>query len=476
MVRIRFAPSPTGHLHIGNARTAIMNWVFTKHSGGKFILRIEDTDVERSTRSSEQAIIKDLKWLGLDWDEGPEADGDYGPYYQSKRLEFYRKYADELLKQGKAYECFCTAEELKKRREQRVKAGKSAIYDRRCLHLAQEEKEKLRKEGRKPSIRFYVDEYISEFKDIIKGTIDFREEEFGDFILMRSDGMPMYNFSCVIDDHLMKITHVIRGDDHVSNTPRQIFIFRALGWKIPEFAHIPMIFGQDKTRLSKRHGATSVAQFREQGYVPDALVNFLSRLSWSSESGDEILSRERLIREFDFGRVSQSPAVFDQEKLDWMNGVYIRKMSEEEFYQAVRPFFQKSEYADQPEELLKRVAAILQEKVERLNQVVEKAHIFFQDSVVPENEEAKAILDTPEAQKVISKLLEELRKADEFNGQVFLNLLKNVQNSTGIKGKLLWMPVRVALTGQMHGPNLTDVVEILGKQKCISFLEMSSHK
>ncbi|MFO7889744.1 MAG: glutamate--tRNA ligase [bacterium] len=474
MVRTRFAPSPTGHLHIGNARTAIMNWVFTKHTGGKFILRIEDTDIERSTRSSEQAIIKDLKWLGLDWDEGPESDGDHGPYYQSKRLEFYRKYAEELLKQGKAYECFCTAEELKKRREQRVKAGKSAIYDRRCLHLTQEEKGKLRKEERKPSIRFYVDEDISEFEDIIKGTIDFREEEFGDFILMRSDGMPMYNFSCVIDDHLMNITHIIRGDDHVSNTPRQILIYRALGWEVPEFAHIPMIFGPDKTRLSKRHGATSVSQFREQGYVPESLINFLSRLSWSSESGDEILSRERLIREFDFKRVSQSPAVFDQEKLDWMNGVYIRKMSKEEFYQAVRSFFQKSEYADQPEEVLKRVAAILQEKVERLNQVVGKARIFFQDNVVPENEEAKAILNTPEARKVISGLLKELQKADKFNGQVFLNLLKNIQKSTGIKGKHLWMPVRVALTGQMHGPNLTDVVEILGKTKCIYFLKMSN--
>lgn len=476
MVRTRFAPSPTGHLHIGNARTAIMNWIFSKHTGGKFILRIEDTDVERSTQVSEKAIINDLKWLGLDWDEGPEVDGDYGPYYQSQRLDLYHKYADELLKQGKAYECFCTAEELKERRKQRVKAGKSAIYDRRCRRLNQDEKEKLRQEGRKPSLRFFVDQQVAGFTDIIKGTIDFGEEEFGDFIFMRSDGMPMYNFSCVIDDHLMNITHVIRGDDHVSNTPRQIFIYKALGWDIPEFAHIPMIFGEDRTRLSKRHGATSVSQFREQGYLPESLVNSLSRLSWSSTTGDEILSIERLIKEFDFKRVSQSPAVFDQEKLSWMNGVYIRNMSQDEFYQAVRSFLLKSKYAEQPEKVLRRVASVLQEKVEKLAQVVEKARIFFQDEVAFENENAKKLLKTSESQKVISELGTEIRNEDEINGQVFLNLMKKVQKNTGIKGKHLWMPVRVALTGQMHGPNLTDVVEILGKEKCISFLEMGEEE
>ncbi len=474
MVRTRFAPSPTGHLHIGNARTAIMNWIFTKHSGGKFILRIEDTDVERSTQASEESIIEDLKWLGLDWDEGPVVKGDYGPYHQSKRLELYRKFAQELLDKAKAYECFCTAEELKTRREQRVKAGKSAVYDRRCRNLTPDQKEKLKNQGRKPSLRFYVDQDIIAFKDIIKGIIDFREEEFGDFILLRSDGMPMYNFSCVVDDHLMKITHIIRGDDHVSNTPRQILIYQALGWKPPEFAHIPMIMGKDRTRLSKRHGATSVSQFKEQGYVPESLINFLSRLSWSSESGDEILSKERLIKEFDFKRISQSPAVFDKEKLDWMNGVYIRKMSTDEFYQAVSPFFQKSEYADRSPEVLKRVASVLQEKVEKLSQVVEKAKIFFQNEIVPENEKTKKVLETTEAQKVISELLTGFQKTDHFNGQVFLELMKKVQKNTGVKGKDLWMPVRVALTGQLHGPNLTDVVEIMGIQKCIHFLEKSS--
>ncbi len=473
MVRTRFAPSPTGHLHIGNARTAIMNWIFAKHSQGRFILRIEDTDVERSTQVSEKSIIKDLKWLGLDWDEGPEIDGDYGPYYQSKRLGIYHNYAEELLKQGKAYECFCTAEELRNRRKQRVRAGKSAVYDGRCRNLTLEKKEKLREEGRKPSIRFFVVEGVSEFKDIIKGTIDFQEEEFGDFILMRSDGMPMYNFSCVIDDHLMKITHIVRGDDHVSNTPRQILIYRALGWKMPEFAHIPMILGRDKTRLSKRHGATSVSQFREQGYVPESFINFLSRLSWSSESGDEILSKERLIKEFDFNRVSESSAVFDIEKLEWMNGVYIRKMSQDEFFQAVLPFFQKSEYASQSETVLKRVTLVLQQKVEKLSQVVDKAKIFFQDRVIPENDKAQKVLYNPEAKQVISELLVELRKVENINGQMFLDLLKKVKKSTGVKGESLWMPVRVALTGQMHGPNLTDVVEILGVEKCIKFLKKS---
>lgn len=471
MVRTRFAPSPTGYLHIGNVRTAIMNWIFARQAGGEFILRIEDTDAERSTKESEKSIIDDLNWLGLFWDEGPDKGGDYGPYYQSERLELYRTYAEKLKNKGRAYECYCTAEELEIRRKKRTAAGESVLYDRRCLKLSFEQKEEFKKLGRKPSLRFYVDDDVARFEDLVKGEIDFSDEKFGDFIILRADGMPMYNFACVVDDHLMKITHVVRGDDHVSNTPRQILIYNAFNWDPPAFAHIPMILGGDRTRLSKRHGATSVLQFREQGYLPDALFNFLSRLSWSSESGDELLSRERLIKEFDFRRVSESSAVFDTVKLDWMNGVYIRELTEEKFAQVVFPFLKKNGFpVDSPESLIS-VISVLQEKIEKLSQISNKAAILFQNEVVPEDEEAEGILKIPESKEVLTILLDELRNVDKLKDNNFYTLLKKITERTGIKGKKLWMPVRVALTGQMHGPDLTNVVEILGVEKCSKFIE-----
>ncbi|HHS14395.1 MAG TPA: glutamate--tRNA ligase, partial [bacterium] len=374
-VRTRFAPSPTGRLHIGNARTAVMNWLFTCRMGGRLILRIEDTDEERSGRESETAILKDLQWLGIQWDEGPDLGGPYGPYRQSERTEIYRIHADLLRKEEKAYPCYCTARELEDRRKERIQRGDSAVYDGRCRHLTREERRGLEEEGRLPVLRFRAEAGSVEFDDLIKDHVSFPGDQLGDFVILRANGMPMYNFSCAVDDHLMHISHVIRGDDHVSNTPRQVLLFQAFGWDVPVYAHIPMILGSDRVRLSKRHGAVSVAQFREQGYLPEALVNFLSLLSWSSQTGEEILTLRQLIDEFDFKRVSSSAAVFDTEKLDWMNGVYIRRMEADRLANLVEPFLKESGYSVSGEKL-RVLASVLQPKMERLSQISERARPF----------------------------------------------------------------------------------------------------
>lgn len=469
-IRTRFAPSPTGQLHIGNARTAIMNWLYARHMNGKFILRIEDTDQERSTAESEKAILDDMKWMGLDWDEGPITGGDYGPYRQSERMERYRSVLKSLLDSGKAYTCFCLPEELESRRKEQLRKGESAHYDGRCRDLSQSDKEKFEHEGRKPSFRFELPEGEVKFQDLVKGEVRWQTENMGDYIIVRPDGMPMYNFACVVDDHDMAISHVIRGDDHVSNTPRQVLLYQALQWKVPAFAHIPMILGQDRERLSKRHGATSVSQYQEAGYLPEALVNFLSLLSWSSESGEEILSIRQLIEEFDFSRVSRSAAVFDVEKLNWMNGMYIRQMNISDLTQRLKPMIEASPIPSLSDADIERIASIFQDKLERLSEINEKASILFQDSVSPENDEAVDILNNEEVKVVFNAFLNETNGLDHWDGEKFKEILKTIQKSTGAKGKHLWMPVRVALTGQMHGPDLPQVASFLGLEKCRRFV------
>jgi len=470
-IRTRFAPSPTGHLHIGNARTAIMNWLFTRHGGGRFVLRIEDTDRDRSTEASEKAILEDLEWLGLDWDEGPQEGGDYGPYRQSERTVLYAEHVNRLRDANHLYPCYCTAEELEARRKTMLDRGESAHYDGRCRRLTQEEKSRFENEGRRPAFRFRVAKEEVVFEDVIKGRIAFQSENIGDFIVVRPDGMPMYNFACVVDDHHMHISHVIRGDDHVSNTPRQVLLYQAFGWEHPAFAHIPMILGKDHQRLSKRHGATSVAQYRESGYLPEALVNFLSLLSWSSESGDEILSIDRLVREFDFGRVSKSAAVFDVEKLDWMNGVYIRGLDVDRLAELILPEMKKAGYPVSSQEEARTMASLFHDKLEQLSQIRDKAKILFQEDVAPEDDEAEEMLNLPEAEPVFTGFLNAMAGADPWDAETFKNILKKVQSETGIKGKHLWMPIRVALTGQVHGPDLPRVAEILGYDTCRKFLE-----
>ncbi len=473
-VRVRFAPSPTGKLHIGNARTAILNWLFARHANGVFVLRVEDTDTERSTKESEAGIFRDLRWLGLDWDEGPETGGDFGPYRQKERLHIYKEYTDRLLAEGHAYQCYCTSEELEAARQKALAEGRDPKYNNRCRNLSDEEKQTFAAEGREPVVRLRVPEKDYVFQDIVKGEITFPAGDLGDWVIVRADGVPTYNFAVVIDDALMKITHVVRGDDHVSNTPKQLAVYEALNLPIPLFAHIPMILGEDRTRLSKRHGATSVGAYAERGFLSEALINFLSLLSWSSESGDEILSVERLIEEFDFSRVSKSPAVFDTTKLTWMNGVYIRDLPIAELTDRCLPYLEKAGYPlPRDRAIVEKMVQSVQKSLEVLEDIVPKLAFFFADKLEPEDEETAAWLKNENFPKLVEAFIAETENVQDWNVQIFLKVMKAVAKRSGLKGKNLWMPMRAALTGKLQGPEVPLVAEIYGKEKCVKLLENS---
>jgi nondiscriminating glutamyl-tRNA synthetase len=469
--RVRFAPSPTGQLHIGNARTAILNWLFAKHSGGAFILRVEDTDMERSTKASEASIFEDLRWLDLHWDEGPDVGGDFGPYRQTERLVIYHQHAEQLIARGQAYYCYCTPQELEARRAAAMKTGQQPRYDGRCKRLSPNERAAKAQADIKPVVRFIMPAREIKFNDLAKGEITFPPDALGDFVILRADGVPTYNYAAVIDDHLMQITHVIRGDDHVGNTPKQIMLYEAFGWPLPEFCHIPMILGPDRERLSKRHGATSVDDYAQKGYLPDAIVNFLSLLSWSSESGEEILARERLIKEFSFIRLSPSAAVFDVVKLNWMNGVYIRSLNLEELTTACLPYLQKTGYPLPDRSTLQKMIGLVRDSLEYLSQIVEKLAFFFTDEVRITDGAAIGMSQTEAAEKVYWSFLRQIDKYDHLTAEAFRELMKIVNKETGVMGRDLWMPIRIALTGDMHGPDLAAVVEILGKEKCRQFVQ-----
>jgi len=470
-IRVRFAPSPTGQIHIGNVRTAILNWLFARHTDGVFVLRIEDTDAERSTEESEKSIIEQLSWFGLDWDEGPVKGGGFGPYRQSERLQTYREHVDRLLASEHAYRCYCTKEELEEEREKALTEKRSTGYSGKCRNLTAEREAAFRQEGRRPVIRFRVPEGPVNFSDLVQGDMHFDSENISDFVIQREDGSSPYNFAVVVDDALMKISHVIRGNDHVSNTPKQVLLFHALGYDLPQFAHIPMILGQDGTRLSKRHGHTSLGEYRTAGYLPETLLNYLSLLSWSSETGDEILSGERLINEFSFSRISRSPAQFDPVKLSWMNGVYIRSLTPEKRMEYARPYLEAAGMIENNTEKLGKIIESVRDKVETLADFPRQAELFFKDTVSITGGEEKELLSSEDSRKVLILLRGNLEKIDQLTVEAFLSVMKDIQKDTGIKGKNLWMPVRVALTGQMHGPELQAILEIFGRDRCIRQLD-----
>ncbi|MGH7496264.1 MAG: glutamate--tRNA ligase [bacterium] len=464
-VRVRFAPSPTGHLHIGNVRAAILNWLFARHSGGTFILRIEDTDAERSTQASEKSILEDLRWLKLNWDEGPEVGGPFGPYRQSERLEIYQTHAKHLVAARRAYHCFCTEAEIEAERERALAKGEQPHYSGKCRTLSPAEQEHKRQQGLESALRFLMPEHAVSFTDLVRGELTFPANSFGDFVILRSGGLPTYNFAAAVDDHLMHITHVIRGDDHVTNTPRQKMLYEAFGWPVPEFCHIPMILGEDRSRLSKRHGATSLEQFAEQGYLPEALINFLSLLSWSSPSGDEILTRERLVQEISFERLNKSPAVFDVTKLNWMNGVYIRQLSADQLLEACLPFLQKANLTLPDLETLKQMLVIVQNSLEYFGQVVEKTQFFFLERIHLTDGASISMSQSEAAEKVYWSFLRQLDQLDKLTPEAFRQIMKTVNKETGVMGKELWMPIRVALTGSLHGPELPPIAALLGKER-----------
>jgi len=455
-VRTRFAPSPTGYLHIGGARTALFNWLFARHHRGKFNLRIEDTDVARSSQEYLAAILDGLRWLGLDWDEGP--------YFQSQRMQLYREHVERLLREGKAYRCYCTPEELEQRRQQALAEGRKPKYDGRCRERTDQPT------GLPYAIRFKSpQEGVTIVDDLIKGKVAFDNRELDDLIIMRSDGAPTYNFVVVVDDALMGITHVIRGDDHLNNTPRQILLYEALGYPIPKFAHLPLILGQDRTRLSKRHGATSVNAYQQMGYLPHALVNYLARLGWSY--GDqEIFSRQELIEKFSLENVGKSAGVFNPEKLLWLNAHYIREGDPREIAQMLLPFLRQRGVEVECDEMLIKVVRTLQPRAKTLVEMAEAAEFYFKGDFTYDEKGARKFL-LPELSPFLISLIQELRSGGGFAQAELEGLFRQLAAQKGLKLTQAAQGVRVALTGKTVSPGLFEVMEILGKQEVIKRLE-----
>jgi glutamyl-tRNA synthetase len=473
-VRVRFAPAPTGLLHIGNARTALFNFLFAKRHQGTFVLRIEDTDLERSTDTSIDRIMEDLKWLGIFWDEGPDRDRPDGPYRQTQRLSFYREYADRLFQEGKSYKCFCSEERLEKLRKEQLSKGRMPRYDGRCRSLSVEEIAKMESSGLQPVLRFRIGTGPILFEDLIHEKMNFDSAGIGDFIIVRSGGMAAYNFACVIDDHLMHITHVIRGEDHLSNTPRQILLYQALSWQPPTFAHHPLILGPDRSPLSKRHGATAVSQYREEGFLPEALQNYLVLLGWTPPSGKETLPLERMVEEFSIQDISRSAPIYNRKKLEWLNSYYIREKEEAQLSEILIPYLQKSGIqVDQIDhQWLNQILGVLKENLVVLSQVEEYLGIFFDEKFFFEDG-AKTILQDPGNRETLHSVLNLLEDSSEIMTDEQTSLLSQLAKKTGRKGKDLYAPLRAAVTGKTKGPELVKTLPLLGKERMIRRLKMA---
>jgi len=470
-VRVRFAPSPTGYLHVGGARTALFNWLYARKHGGVFILRIEDTDKIRSTEESVGGILSSLRWLGLDWDEGPGVGGQYEPYYQTQRLPFYHAVVEQLLEQGCAYYCYCTEEELRTRRKAALASGKPPGYDRRCRYLSQKQRSHLEAEGRAPAVRFAMPrEGETVVDDLIRGEVRFANEQLDDLVILKADQTPTYNFAVVVDDMLMKISHVVRGDEHLANTPRQIRIYEALGYHLPQFAHVSMILGEDGTKLSKRHGATALSDFRDAGYLPEAIFNFLALLGWAYDDKTEIMPREDIVERFSLEKVNPAPAVFSRQKLEWMNGVYVRQLKQEDLAARVLPFLQAADL-EADEQTVRRLVPLIQERIKVLADTVELVDFFFAEEIkydslllVGKKMDARASLDA------LRRALEVLEQLPSFDEETLETALRGVTDELGLKAGQLFGMVRVAVTGKQVAPPLFGTLSILGRERVLARL------
>jgi glutamyl-tRNA synthetase len=480
-VRVRFAPSPTGHLHVGGARTALFNWLFARSKGGKFILRIEDTDMERSTEESYRSVVNAMRWLGLDWDEGPGVGGDYGPYAQSERRQLYREWAERLVGEGRAYVCFCSQDDLARMREELKKQGKDIKYDRRCRELTPDDVGRRRGAGEPHVIRFKTPlggQTVVE--DIVKGHITFENPTLDDFVIIKSDGYPTYNFACVVDDALMKITHVIRGDDHLSNTPKQILIYQAFGVDPPGFAHVPMIMGPDKARLSKRHGATAIGQFKADGYLPEAMINYFALLGWAYDDSTTLFEVQDLVSKFSLDKVSSTPAVFDYGKLQWINGEHMKKRPVEDRIGLVVPHLERAGLISAPVDHEKwayvaRVVDVVGERLKLGGQIVELAAFFFKDEVEYDSDAAEKFLKRHYIGAAFRLLEDRLEKLDDFTAATVEPVMRGLVSEMGLKTGDLFQPVRVAMTGARHSPDLLRLMEVLGKEQVLRRLRRARH-
>jgi glutamyl-tRNA synthetase len=480
-VRVRIAPSPTGFLHIGLARTALFNYLFAKQNEGSFILRIEDTDVERSSPEYEKDIIESLKWLGLEWSEGPDVGGEYGPYRQSQRGNIYAKYLDKLLNEDKAYYCFCSEQDLEAERQYKMSIGEPYRYSGKCANLPKATTEKYLAEGKPAVFRFRVPTKKISFDDLIRGRLEFDTGLMGDIVIAKDLATPLYNFAVVVDDFEMKISHVIRGEDHISNTPKQILIQQALGFPRPEYAHLPLILGPDRTKLSKRHGAVAISEYKKAGYLPEALINFMAFLGWNPGEEREIYSLASLVKEFSLDKVQKGGAVFNLKRLDFLNGFYIRQKSIERLTELCLPYLKESGLIGEKAidlEQLKKIVAIYQERLKKLSEISELTEFFFKEKI----EYDKNLLrwgemsdkEIKEALLKLEKLLSKI-KPEDWNKENLENILMPEAEKTGDRGELLW-PLRVALTGKEASAGPFEIAEILGKEKTLQRIKEAKEK
>lgn len=476
-LKVRFAPSPTGPFHIGGARSALFNWLVARHADGTFLVRIEDTDLKRSTKESEENIKDSLKWLGMNWDEGIDVGGPHGPYRQTERLDLYKKEVQRLLDEGKAYYCYCSAEELGKSRKAQLDAGKTPIYDEHCRHLTEEEKARYEAEGRKPVVRLKVrKDGVFAFDDMVRGHVEFQAAGVGDFIIMKSDGIPVYNFAVVIDDAFMEVTHVIRAEEHLSNTPRQLAIYEALGYKPPKFGHISLILGEDHKKMSKRHGATSVTEYRNMGYLPEAVVNYLALLGWTPKGEQEIFTEEELIKQFSMKRVSSNDAVFDINKLNWINFQYMKKMDADQLYDLIVPFLVKAGYVDaavseEKKDWLKKVIWFMKDHIYFAGQAADELRFFFEDMPKITDEDVLSVMKEETSGKLLKAFIEDLKALETFDQAEIKKCFNACMKAQGIKGKAAYEPTRIALTGVTQGPGMFEMMELFGREKTMDRLE-----
>lgn len=474
-VRVRFAPSPTGYLHVGNARTALFNWLFARQKKGTLILRVEDTDIERSDEEYEKRLEQDLRWLGLDWDEGPDTGGPHGPYRQSLRLDTYKKYTQQLLDEEKAYYCFCSPQELEDERKKAIAAGEMPVYSGKCRDIPHNEANRRVSDGEPAVVRLKTPGQGELcYDDLVRGTLTFDLKLIGDPVLVRSNGLPAYNYAVVIDDHLMEISHVIRGEDHISNTPRQILTYQALGYHPPRFAHLSMVMGQDNTRLSKRHGATAVDQFEKQGILSTALFNYLALLGWAPPEEREVLTKEELVELFDLGKVSRSSAIFDYEKLFWINRQHMKNIPLHQKAEMAYPHFkEKNLFPENMTEAhwvwLEEAVDILIERVDKLSDLPEQVARLFDFSPSSMDEESKQALKTECAFRVIESFGERILKLKSFDYDQFSRITKDIKQETGCKGKDFYHPLRVALTARVSGLDLDKFITLVEKGAKLEF-------
>ncbi len=472
-VRVRYAPSPTGYPHVGNIRTALFNWLFARHSNGKFIVRIEDTDTARTVPGAVETILESLEWLGMDWDEGPDKAGDYGPYFQSRRIEFYRLAAEKLVKKGDAYHCYCSSERLEEMRAGQVAAKMPPGYDRRCRDLTDEERQACIAQGRKSVIRFKGPKGgETTFSDVIRGEVTFENRTIDDFVILKADGFPTYHLASVVDDNKMLISHVLRAEEWISSTPKHLLLYRSLGLEPPLFAHLPMILGPDRSKLSKRHGAVSITQYRDEGYLPQAMVNFLALLGWSLDDKTDIIDTETLVKNFSLERIGKTAAVFNREKLDWMNGVYIRSLDIEDLSTRALPFLEKDlpGSVERPLdfEYVKSVMPLIQERARTLGEIPGLTYFFFISEIdyEPELLIGKK-MNRDITLQALKASLESLEKPGSFSRDELESCLRPLAEKLGLKAGQLFGTLRVAVTGLTVAPPLFETMAVLGKDKCL---------